>query len=434
MQVTVETTQGLERCLTITVPAEKVDSAVQSQLRRMASDKKRRVPGFRPGKVPVSVINKMYGPGVRHDVIGEVAQRSYVEAIIAEKINPAGSPQLQLDEAKQGEDLQFKATVEVYPEFEVTGLEAIEVEKAVVNIGDTDLETMLETLRKQNATWDVAERAAAEGDKVNIDFLGKIDGEEFEGGKAEGFDLTLGGGQMIPGFEDAITGAEAGKEVVANVTFPEDYHAENLKGKAAEFTITVNKVETQILPEIDAEFVKKFGVESGEEADLRTEVKKNMSRELEQTLKAKVKEQVLEGLVAQNDIDVPKALVEQEIEALRQQALQRFGGNVENAPELPAELFQEQAEKRVKVGLVLGEFIKASELKVEDSRVEEQIATMAAAYEDADQVIEYYKQNDQLMEQMRNLVLEDAAIEALVEKAKVTEVEKSFQDVMQPAQ
>ena len=433
MQVSVETTQGLERCLTITVPAEKVDSAVNHQLRRMANDKKRRVPGFRPGKVPVKVIDKMYGPGIRHDVVTEVAQRSYVEAIIAEKINPAGSPKLELTESKDGQDLQFKAYVEVYPEFEVKGLDAIEVEKSVVTISDADLDTMLETLRKQNATWQVTERAAADGDKVTINFVGKIDGEEFEGGKADAFSLTLGAGQMIPGFEEAVIGAEAGKEVVANVTFPEDYHAENLKGKAAEFAITVVTVEAQVLPEVNEEFVKKFGVESGTEADLRAEVKKNMQRELTQTLKSKVKEQVLQGLLDQNDVAVPSALVEQEINALRKQAMQRFGANMKNAPELPAELFKEQAEKRVKIGLVLGEFIKTSELKVDDARVEEQIVTMASAYEDSSEVVEYYKKNEQLMEQMRNLVLEDVAIEALLEKAKVTEVEKSFQDVMQPA-
>ncbi|MBD1390310.1 trigger factor [Neiella sp. HB171785] len=434
MQVSVETTQGLERCLTITVPADKVDSAVQGQLRRMASDKKRRVPGFRPGKVPVSVINKMYGASVRQDVIGEVAQRSYVEAIIAEKINPAGSPRLEVTKAEAGADLEFKATIEVYPEFEVSGVDKVEVEKPVVEIADADLDDMIETLRKQNATWEVAERAAAEGDKVNIDFVGKIDGEEFDGGKSEGFDLTLGGGQMIPGFEDAIVGAEAGADVVANVTFPENYHAENLKGKEAEFAIKVNKVEAQVLPEVTEEFVKKFGVESGDIAELREEVKKNMTRELEQTLKNTVKQQVLDGLVEQNDVDVPQALVVQEIDALRQQALQRFGGNTQNAPELPAELFDEQARKRVKVGLVLGEFIKAKELKVEDERVEAQIASMASAYEDADQVIAYYKSNDELMEQMRNLALEDQAIDALLAEAKVTEVEKSFKDVMQPAQ
>ena len=394
MQVSVETTQGLERCLTITVPAEKVDSAVNHQLRRMANDKKRRVPGFRPGKVPVKVIDKMYGPGIRHDVVTEVAQRSYVEAIIAEKINPAGSPKLELTESKDGQDLQFKAYVEVYPEFEVKGLDAIEVEKSVVTISDADLGTMLETLRKQNATWQVTERAAADGDKVTINFVGKIDGEEFEGGKADAFSLTLGAGQMIPGFEEAVIGAEAGKEVVANVTFPEDYHAENLKGKAAEFAITVVTVEAQVLPEVNEEFVKKFGVESGTEADLRAEVKKNMQRELTQTLKSKVKEQVLQGLLDQNDVAVPSALVEQEINALRKQAMQRFGANMKNAPELPAELFKEQAEKRVKIGLVLGEFIKTSELKVDDARVEEQIVSMASAYEDSSEVVEYYKKNE----------------------------------------
>ncbi|MCM2679266.1 trigger factor [Echinimonas agarilytica] len=434
MQVSVETTQGLERCLTITVPAEKVDSAVQSQLRRMASDKNRRVPGFRPGKVPVSVITKMYGPSVRQDVVGEVAQRSYVEAIIAEKINPAGSPRLELTESTTGTDLQFKATVEVYPEFEVAGVDKIEVEKPVVTIGEADLDDMIETLRKQNAEWEDVSRAAADGDKANINFVGKIDGEEFEGGKADAFDITIGGGQMIPGFEDAIIGAEAGKEVVANVTFPDNYHAENLKGKEAEFAITVNSIQGQILPEITEEFVKKFGVETGDIAQLREEVKKNMQRELDQNLKTQVKEQVIEGLVSQNEIDLPSALITQEIDALRQQAMQRFGDQAKNAPELPAELFKEQAEKRVKIGLVLGEFIKANELKVEDERVEAQIATMASAYEDADQVIEYYKGNEQLMEQMRNVALEDQAIDALLAKAKVTEVEKSFKDVMQPAQ
>ena len=433
MQVSVETTQGLERCLTITVPAEKVDSAVNVQLNRIARDTKRRIPGFRPGKAPLSVITKMYGANARMEAIERVTQQTYVEALGAEKIIPAGAPAVEWIESSEGKDLVFKATIEVYPEFEVKGIESIDVEKPVVNINDADMDKMIDTLRKQNAVWESVERAAVSGDKATINFAGKIDGEEFEGGKADNFPLVLGSGQMIPGFEDVIIGAVAGAEVVANVTFPEDYQAEQLKGKAAEFAITVVKIETQLLPEVDAEFVQKFGIESGAEADLRAEVKKNMQRELTNTLKNKVKEQVLNGLVEQNNIDVPKALVEQEINVMRKQALQRFGANAKNAPELPAELFKEQAEKRVKIGLVLGEFIKTSELKVEDQRVEAQIADLASAYEDASEVIAYYKKNEQLMEQMRNLVLEDMAIDALVEKAKVTEVEKTFQEIMNPA-
>ncbi|MDO6838110.1 trigger factor [Paraglaciecola chathamensis] len=432
MQVSVETTQGLERRLTITVPAESIDSQVKSRLQQLA--KTQRINGFRPGKVPVSVIKKRYGQAVRQEIAGEAMQRNFYEAIVQEKITPAGMPNFEMKTDVDGQDLEFVAAFEVYPEVEVKDVEKIEVEKPVVEITDADLETMMETLRKQHATWKEVKRKCKKDDRVTVDFVGTIDGEEFEGGKAENFELEMGKDRMIPGFEKPIVGAKAGDEVVADVTFPEDYHAEALKGKEAQFKITVNKVEGLNLPKVDEEFAKLFGVEDGDVEALNTEVRKNMQRELEQTLKANVKEQVIEGLLANNELELPKALVDQEINALREQAKQRFsqqqGGNVDNLPELPADLFQENARKRVSIGLLLGEVIKTEELKVDSSKVDALIETAASAYEDPQEVIEYYKTNDELMQQMQNVALEEQAVEVLLSKANVKEVTKAFDEIM----
>jgi len=432
MQVSVETTQGLERRITITVPSENVETEVKKRLQQLS--KTQRIDGFRAGKVPVSVINKRFGPAVRQEVAGEVMQRNYIEAIVSEKINPAGAPTFAPKSLEAGKDLEFSATFEVYPEVEVQGLDKITVEKPAVTVTDEDLANMLETLRKQHAAWTDVDTAAGESDRVTVDFVGTIDGEVFEGGKAEDFPLELGQGRMIPGFEDNIVGKKAGEEVVADVTFPDDYHAENLKGKAAQFTITVKKVEAQELPELSEEFATKFGVTEGGVDALKEEVKKNMTRELDQAVKASVKDQAIKGLLANNEIEVPKALVDQEVDALRQQAAQRFGGDAQNMPELPAELFHEQAVTRVKTGLLLGEMIKANEIKVDDAKVEALIATVASAYEDPTEVVEYYKGNDQLMQQMRNVAMEEQAVEAILAKATVTDVEKAFDDIMNPQQ
>ena len=432
MQVSVETTQGLERRITITVPSENVETEVKKRLQQLS--KTQRIDGFRAGKVPVSVINKRFGPAVRQEVAGEVMQRNYIEAIVSEKINPAGAPTFAPKSLEAGKDLEFSATFEVYPEVEVQGLDKITVEKPAVTVTDEDLANMLETLRKQHAAWADVDAAAGENDRVTVDFVGTIDGEVFEGGKAEDFPLELGQGRMIPGFEDNIVGKKAGEEAIADVTFPDDYHAENLKGKAAQFTITVKKVEAQELPELSDEFATKFGVAEGGVDALKEEVKKNMTRELDQAVKASVKDQAIKGLLANNEIEVPKALVDQEVDALRQQAAQRFGGDAQNMPELPAELFHEQAVTRVKTGLLLGEVIKANDIKVDDAKVEALIATVASAYEDPTEVVEYYKGNDQLMQQMRNVAMEEQAVEAILAKATVTDVEKAFDDIMNPQQ
>ncbi|WP_087019982.1 trigger factor [Thaumasiovibrio subtropicus] len=433
MQVTVETTEGLGRQLTITVPAANIEDAVTAQLRNIA--KNRRFDGFRKGKVPLKLVNQMYGASVRQDVMGEVMQRHFIEAIVAEKINPAGAPTFEPVEVEAGKDLVFKASFEVYPEIELKGLDAIAVEKPAVEVKDEDVAEMLETLRKQQSTWAEVEAEAVADSRVTIDFIGSIDGEEFEGGKAEGFPLEMGQGRMIPGFEDDIVGKKAGDEFTIEVNFPEDYHAENLKGKAAKFEIKLHKVEARELPELSDEFVAKFGVAEGGVDALKAEVRKNMERELKQAIKTRIKDQVINGLVEQNEIAIPAALIDQEINVLRQQAAQRFGGDAKNLPELPRELFEEQAQRRVSVGLLLGEVIKSEELKADDERVKALITDMASAYEDPTEVVAYYEKNEELMNNMRNVALEEQAIDALLAKAQVSEKEVGFSELMnqQPA-
>jgi trigger factor len=361
-------------------------------------------------------------------------QRNFYEAIVQEKLTPAGQPTFELKKDVDGEDLEFVAVFETYPEVEVKGLDEITIEKTVVEIGDKDLDEMMETLRKQHASWKEHKRKIRKDDRVTIDFNGTIDGEEFEGGKAEDFPLEMGKGRMIPGFEKPIVGLKKGEEVVANVTFPDDYHAENLKGKEAQFAITVKKAEGLDLPKIDAKFVELFGIEDGEVESLKVEVKKNMQRELDQTLKAKLKEQVIAQLLEHNEVDLPAALVSQEIEVLRNQAKERFtqqqGGESANMPELPDTLFEENARTRVSIGLLLGEVIKTKDLKVDNEKVMSLIETAASAYEDPEEVVNYYKENEQLMQQMNNVALEEQAVEALLESANVTEVEGSFGDIM----
>ncbi|MFT5995792.1 MAG: trigger factor [Glaciecola sp.] len=430
MQVSVETTQGLERRLTITVPAESVDTAVKSRLQQLA--KSQRINGFRPGKVPASVIKKRFGSAVRQEVSGDVMQQHFYQAIMQEKINPAGMPNFELTKDINGEDLEFVAVFEVYPEVTVNGLDKLEIEKTVVDIADKDLAEMMKTLQQQHATFKECKRKAKKGDKLTISFVGSIDGEEFDGGKADDFPLELGKSQMIPGFEEPLIGAKTGDEVVAEVTFPEDYHAEALKGKAASFVITVMKVEGLNLPKIDDEFATLFGVTEGGVDALEAEVKKNMQRELDQTLKTSVKESVIDALLADNNVDVPKALLDQEIETLREQAKQRFEqqGKGQSLPELPADMFTDNAKRRVSVGLLIGQIIKENEVEVDQARVDALIETTASAYEDPAEVVEYYKNNQELLKQIQNLALEEQAIDTILEKAKVKEVKKSFDEVM----
>ncbi|CQG96604.1 TPA: trigger factor [Yersinia enterocolitica] len=428
MQVSVETTQGLGRRVTITVAADSIEKAVKSELVKAA--KNVRIDGFRKGHVPMNIVEQRYGASVRQDVLGDLMQRNFVDALIKEKINPAGAPNYVPGQYKEGEDFTYSVEFEVYPEVELKDLESIEVEKPVVEVNDADVDTMLETLRKQQATWKETDAAATAEDRATLDFTGSIDGEVFEGGKATDFVLAMGQGRMIPGFEEGVIGHKAGEEFTIDVNFPEDYHAENLKGKSAKFDIVLKKVEVRELPELTEEFIKRFGVADGSVAGLRAEVRKNMERELKGAVRNRVKTQAIDGLVSANEIDVPAALVEGEIDVLRRQAAQRFGGNEKQAAELPRELFEEQAKRRVVVGLLLGEVISQHELKADEDRVKALIEEMASAYEDPQEVIEFYSKNKELMNNMRNVALEEQAVETLLSKAKVTEKPTTFSELM----
>ncbi|MBI6400687.1 trigger factor [Proteus mirabilis] len=432
MQVSVETTQGLGRRVTITVPATDIQKAVDSELKKAA--KTVRIDGFRKGHVPMSMVKQRYGMSVLNDVLGDLMQRNFINAIIENKVNPVGAPDYKPEQYKEGEDFVYSVEFEVFPEIELKDLESIEVVKPIVTVKDEDVDNMLETLRKQQAEWKDKEGEVAAEDRVTVDFNGSIDGEEFEGGKAEDFVLAMGQGRMIPGFEEGLIGHKAGEEFTIDVTFPEDYHAENLKGKKAQFAINLKKVEERELPELTEEFIKRFGIADGSVDGLRAEVRKNMERELKNAIRTRVKSQVIDGLVKANEVDVPAAAVDSEIEVLQRQAAQRFGGDEKQALQLPRELFEEQAKRRVIVGLLLGEVINSNELKAEDERVKALIDEMASAYEDPSEVVEFYNKNEQLMNNIRNLALEEQAVEKILATAKVTEKETNFTELMNEVQ
>ncbi|NKI17333.1 trigger factor [Spongiibacter sp. KMU-166] len=434
MQVSVETTSGLERRLIVGVPSSRVDSAVDSRLQEAAKTVK--LNGFRPGKVPMKVVRQRFGQSVRMEVLGQVMNDSFYEAIREQGLKPAGRPEIEPKSMEEGKDIEFVATFEVFPEIELKDYSSIEVKKPVAEITAADLDKMIDNLRQQRATWQAVERAAVEGDQVNIDFLGTKDGEAFDGGAGEGTDLELGSGRMIPGFEDGIVGMSAGEEKVLALTFPEDYHSEELKGAAVEFKITVNSVNERIKPELNDEFFKMFGVEEGGEEAFRAEVEKNMARELKNAVKMRIKNQVMDGVLeVHSDLQVPKALVSQEIDALRNQQMQQFGALAEKInPKdiLPDELFSENAERRVKLGLVLNELITSEKITADSDKVRAALEEMASSYEDKEEVINWYMSQPEQLQQIEGMVIEEEVVEKLLEKSKVSEETLSYEEVMSP--
>ncbi|PKM05430.1 MAG: trigger factor [Gammaproteobacteria bacterium HGW-Gammaproteobacteria-6] len=432
MQVSVETISGLERRMTVGIPADRIESEVNKRLQQTAS--RARVDGFRPGKVPMSVIRKRFGGSARQEVIGEVIQSSFYEAVMQEKLNPAGAPTVEPKELAEGKDFEYTATFEVYPEVALGDFAAIKVQRIESEVTDADLDKMLETLRGQNTRFEAVERAAENGDQLTLDFVGKVDGEVFQGGTATNTTLVLGSGRMIPGFEEGLLGAKASDTVVLKVVFPEEYQNLDLAGKAAEFDVTVHSVAAPVLPELDDEFFAKFGVEEGGIDGFRAEVRKNMERELRQAIKTKVKTQVMDGLLATNSIDVPKALVSSEIDRLRQQAVQQFGGANIDPSQLPAELFEEQAKRRVSLGLIVAEVVKQNEIKPDNDRVRAMVEDLASAYQEPEQVINWYYQNEQQLAEIQSVVLEEQVVDTVLQKAQVTDKKVAYEDAVKPAQ
>lgn len=432
MQVTLETTSGLKRRMRISVPAEQFESKVEGKLKEAAGQVK--IKGFRPGKVPMREVRRRFAEGIRQEVSSELMQASFTDAIRQESLAPAGMPQIQDVVSEAGKDFEFTAEFEVFPEIELADFGLISVERPVAEITETDIDAMIETLREQRKAFADVTRASQVGDQLNIDFEGFVDDAAFEGGKAEGSELVLGSNSMIPGFEDGLVGSSAGDEKDITVTFPEAYQAEALAGKEALFKIKVNAVAEPALPALDEAFFEQFGVKEGGLQAFRVEVRSNMEKELAAVIKSKVKNQVLDGLAETNLVDVPQALVDSEVDRMRQEAVQQFGGSQKIDPSiLPAEMFTAQATKRVQLGLMVNAIVEQKTLKVDHERVKQMIDTMASSYEDPEEVINYYYANEQQLNQIQNLVLEDQVIDSVLAGASVVEKTMGYEEAIKPA-
>ncbi len=430
MQVSVETTDGLERKLTITVPSDRVDSVINARLEEAA--KTIRLNGFRKGKVPLKVVKNKFGSGVRQEVVGELMSQTYYEAISQEGLRPAGQPRIEPAVMEEGQDLEFTAVFEIYPEVQLPDFSRISAEKLVADVTDNDIDEMIETLRKQRQTWEEIEKEAAEKDMVNIDYVGKKDGEEFEGGKAAGQSLVIGAGRMIPGFEEGLIGKRAGDSFTLPLTFPEEYQNKDLAGADVEFDFTVNSVSEEKLPDVDDEFFKSFGVEDGGLDAFKAEVTKNMQREMKTASRNKLKTAVMNALLDLVKLDSPTALVDQEIQQLKQQMMQQMGGGQNTNPgQLPDEIFKKEAQRRVKLGLVLGEVMKAENIQADPVKVREAVEEVAATYESPEEVVNWYYSNAEQLSAIESDVVEDQIFDHIIEAADVAEKTVSYQEVIQ---
>ncbi len=431
MRVSIETTEGLERKMTIAVPGEQVDTAVNARLQEAA--KNMNLKGFRRGKVPFKVIKGKFGKGVRQEVVGELMSQTYYEAISQESLKPAGQPKIEATNVIEGEDLEFTAIFEVYPEITLPDFSKIEVERLSAEIEDADIDEMIMTLRQQRQIWEVVERPAATEDRVNIDYVGTLGGEEFDGGRGSGTNLVLGSERMIPGFETGIVGNSSGEVFVLTLEFPGEYHNEELAGKQVEFEITLNSVSTQVLPEIDEEFFKSFGIDEGGEPAFREEVSSNMRRELKVSSRSKLKNQVMNALIDAVDVSVPATLIAGEIQQLRDQAMQQIGAgkNIDPAM-LPDDLFTDQARRRVVLGLILGEVVQQHKITADPVRVREAVEELASTYESPDDVVNWYYGDKEQLGTVESTVIEDQVFDHIIDAANVRETRLSYQEVIKP--
>lgn len=429
MQVSLESGEGLERKLTIQVPAETVEKEVENRLKSMTS--RVRIDGFRPGKAPLKIVKQQYGSQVHMEVVGEVMQNSFRDAVIKEALKPAGMPSIEPKNMAQGQPLEYVATFEVYPEVKLADCSTLEIERVKAEVKDSDVAEMIETLRKQRVTYNAANRASARDDQIVVNFTGYVDGVAFEGGKAEAVPVVIGTGSMIPGFEEHLTGKSAGDEFSFDVTFPDDYRVASLKGKKATFETRVISVSEPKLPEIDADFARAFGVADGNLDTLRKDIRDNMTRELRDRLANLLKNSVMDAVLKANDIKVPKALVDEESENLQQQMSK--AGKLQAGMSLPKELFEGEATRRVKLGLLIAEAVKVAGIRADADRVKAKIADIASTYEDPQEVINHYQKNRQLMQGVEGLVMEEMVVDWVVSQAKVKDIEKGFTEIMKPA-
>lgn len=431
MQVSIESSQGLERQLKIGVPADRIEKEVTERLQK--ATKTVNIKGFRKGKVPLKVVKQHYGKGVRQEVVGEIVNSSFFEAVSQESLRPVGQPRIDDLKDEEGKDLEYTAVFEVFPEVDLADLSQAEVVRPVSDIVDEDVEKMVEVLRTQQSSYEKSDKASEDGDQVNIDYVGTKGGEEFDGGKAEGQELVLGSNSMIPGFEDGLIGLKAGDEKTLELTFPEDYHAEELKGASVEFAVKVNSVSEKKQPELDDEFFKLYGVEEGGFEKFKEEVRGNMERELRNAIRNKVKNRVMNQLFDLNKVELPTALVANEIQQLKQQMVQQFGGGQQiDLNFLPDDMFKAQAERRAALGVIISEVVKQEELTPDDDAVRERIEEVASTYEKPQEVIDYYYSQQQLLSSVEAMVLEDQVAELVLSKAAVIEEQQSYEEAVKP--
>jgi len=443
MATAVETLEKLERRITITLPLADVQAEVEKRLKIRARTAK--APGFRPGKVPMKMVAQQFGFQVETEVLNDKVGRAFSEAASENNLRVAGYPKI---EPKSGEGVAegtvaFDATFEVYPEVKIGDLTNVDVEKVKSEVTDAEIDKTIDILRKQRVHYHVkgeqgahgdggADQSAQSGDRVTLDFVGKIDGVEFQGGKAEDFPFVLGEGRMLPEFEAAATGLKVGESKTFPLSFPEDYHGKDVAGKTAEFTITIKKIEWAHMPEVDAEFAKSLGIEDGDLNKMREDIKVNLEREVNGRVKARTKDSVMDALIKVSELDVPKALIDQDVERLMEMARQDMaqrGMNVKDMP-FPPELFTAQAERRVRLGLILAEVVKANKLEATQDQVKAQVEEFAQSYEDPQQVLKFYYSDRRRLAEVEALVLEENVVNYVLGKAKVTEKVVPFDELM----
>lgn len=431
MQVSIESSTGLERQLKIGVPADKIEQEVTARLEK--ATKTVSIKGFRKGKVPLRVVKQHYGKGVRQEVVGEVVNSSFYEAIQQEDLRPVGQPRIEDLKDAEGQDLEYMATFEVYPEVKLADISNVKISRPSSDVNDSDVETMIEVLRNQQAQFVASDKPSEDGDQLNIDFVGTHKKEAFAGGSAEGQDLVLGSNSMIPGFEDGLVGLSAGEETVLKLKFPKDYHSEELKGKAVQFAVKVNTVSSKQMPELNDEFFKIYGVEEGGEAKFREDVQGNMERELRNAIRTKVKNRVMNQLFELNKVELPEALVKNEITQLKQQMVQQFGGGQQiDLSMLPDDMFKEKAERRAALGVIVSELVKVEGMTPDEEQVRARVDEIASTYEQPREVVDYYYSKPELLSSVEAVVLEDQVTELVLSKAKVKEEAVSYEEAVKP--
>ncbi len=424
MQVSVESSGALERKMTIEVPKERVDGEIQDRLKEIAKTAK--VDGFRPGKIPMRIIEQQYGESVRTVVVDELIKISYYEALEQEQIQPAGMPNIKPRDPDNANGIEYVATVEVLPEIAPVSFNGVRLEDVKVEITEADIDQMVAILQKQRATWTTVVGKSKSGDRLTVDFEGTIEGEEFAGNSGQNMSINLGDKRMIDGFEEGLVGAKGGDEITLDLTFPEDYINTEIAGRAVQFAVKVHSVERPELAKIDGEFAKIFGIKDGSIDSLRKEIKTNMAYELAQRTRAMLREQVLDKIIENNEMEIPKTLIEDEIQALSQQMRTEQGEEIE----LSAGIFTEEATRRVHLGLVISEIIKQNDLKADAAKVRAKIDAFAATYEKPEDVVNYYYADEQRLKEFELKITEESVIDWAIGQADIDEVEKSYGEIM----